>query len=131
MLFGSFMYLFERLSPDYPVVTVPGVSSPGAAAAAAGVPLASRNESLLLVPATLDEASLTARLAQANAAVVLKLGRHLGKARRALAAAGLADGACVVSRAGYDDQRIVALADATDDQPYFSLILARRREIPA
>lgn len=127
-LFGSFMYLFERLAPRFAVVTVPGVSSPGAAAAAAGLPLASRNESLVLVPATLDEDALAARLDGADAAVVMKLGRHLDKARRALARAGLDRGAVVVVRATHPDQRVVPLAEADAGQPYFSLILARRED---
>lgn len=127
-LFGSFMYLFDRLSADYPVVTVPGVSSPSAASAAAGLPLVSRHESLLMLPATLDEEALVDRLAHADAAVIMKLGRHFEKARRALQTAGMADGARVVVRASQDDQAIVALADADASQPYFSLILARRSE---
>ena len=128
-LFGSFMYLFDRLSPSCSVVTVPGVSSLGAAAAAAGLPLVSRNETLAVLPATLDEAALTQRLADTDAAVILKLGRHVAKVRRALMAAGMADGAHVVVRATHADETIVSLADADDDLPYFSLILSRRTEL--
>ena len=43
-LYGSFMYIFERLSRDHTVRVVPGVSSLGACAAAAGRPLVSRNQ---------------------------------------------------------------------------------------
>lgn len=127
-LFGSFMYVFDRLAAAHTVVTVPGVSSPGAAAAAAGLPLVSRNESLAVVPATLDENTLTQRLTHADAAVILKLGRHLDKARRALVAAGMAKGAVVVTRATFDDETVFPLEDAVDRLPYFSLILARRPE---
>lgn len=125
-LFGSFMYLFERLAPRFAVVTVPGVSSPAAASAVAGMPLVSRSETLVLVPATLDEDDLLRRLDGADAAVVMKVGRHLDKARRALTRAGLDGGAVVVVRATHADQRIVPLAEADALQPYFSLILARR-----
>lgn len=125
-LFGSFMYLFERLAPRFAVVTVPGVSSPAAASAVAGMPLVSRSETLVLVPATLDEDELTRRLENADAAVVMKVGRHLDKARRALVRAGMAADAVVVVRATHADEHVVALADADDKQPYFSLILARR-----
>ena len=54
-LYGSFMYVFSRLSQHHPVEVVPGVSSLGACAAVAGVPLVSRNQVLIIVPGTLDE----------------------------------------------------------------------------
>ena len=130
-LYGSFMYLFQRLVGRFEVVTVPGVSSLGAAAAQAGMPLVSRNETLAVVPATLDETTLIRRLADADAVCVLKGGRQLDKVRRVLTATGLADNAQVVVRATFEDGHVVPLAEAGDTTPYFSLVLARRdKEIP-
>lgn len=130
-LYGSFMYLFSRLGVDYPVVTVPGVTSLTAAAADAGMALVSRHETLAVVPATLDEATLVERLRGADAACVVKGGRHLDKVRRVLAVVGLAENAQVVTRASGADGTVVGLADAGEGAPYFSLVLTRRiKDIP-
>jgi precorrin-2/cobalt-factor-2 C20-methyltransferase len=50
-LYGSFMYLHERLHERYSIEVVPGVSSLTAAAAALGRPLAARNDILAVIPA--------------------------------------------------------------------------------
>lgn len=131
-LYGSFMYVFERLSHRVPVVVVPGVSSLGAAAAAAGVPLVSRNEVLCVLPAPLAEADLEARLRGAEAAAIMKVGRHLPKVRRVLTRLGLAGSAWYVERATMANQRVLPLADLDGDEaPYFSLILTRREPPPS
>ena len=48
--YGSFMYLFARLAPDYLTEVVPGVTSLTACAAAIGRPLAARNDVLKVLP---------------------------------------------------------------------------------
>ncbi len=128
-LYGSFMYLFARLAEDWPVVVVPGISSLNAAAAALNRPLVAGNESLTLIPATLPEADLTARLQACEAAAVLKVGRHLPKLKRALAAAGLLARADYIERIGFAEQRQFKLTDLAEDAaPYFSIVLVRRAE---
>jgi precorrin-2/cobalt-factor-2 C20-methyltransferase len=126
--YGSFMYLFGRVAERFPVEVVPGVSSLTACAAVLGAPLAARNDVLTVVPAPLDEAVLTARLRDAEAAAVIKVGRHLQKVRKVLQELGLADRARYVERATMGEQRILSLADMEDDSaPYFSMILIHRR----
>jgi precorrin-2/cobalt-factor-2 C20-methyltransferase len=125
--YGSFMYLFGRLAPRFPVEVVPGVSSLAAAAAVAGLPLVSRNEALAVVPAPLPEEELADRLADCDAAVVMKVGRHLTKVKRVLGRLGLLDGALYVERATMPDGRVLPLAQV-EEAPYFSLVLARRKE---
>ena len=128
-LYGSFMYIFERLSRDHTVRVVPGVSSLGACAAAAGRPLVSRNQVLSILPAPLDEEELERRLLDADAAAIMKVGRHLGKVKKVLARMGLDTGACYVERASMGDERICSLEDADEDAaPYFSMVLVRRGE---
>ena len=53
--YGSFSFLFQRMVERYPVRVIPGVSSLTACAAAAGAPLATRNDVLAVVPATLGD----------------------------------------------------------------------------
>ena len=125
--YGSFMYLFERLSGAYSTVVVPGVSSLVAVAAVAGVPLVSRNEVLSVLPAPLPEVELEARLARVEAAAIMKVGRHLAKVRKVLRRLGLEESAVYVERASMPNQRIRSLAEVGDDDaPYFSMILVRR-----
>jgi len=122
--YGSYMYLHDRLADRYEVEVVPGVCSMLGSAAVLGLPLVYRNQSLSVLSGVLPEAELKARLATAEAAVVMKLGRNFDKVRRVLGELGLADRAHYVERATMANQRIVAL-DAVDPMasPYFSMIL--------
>lgn len=126
--YGSFMYLFARLSGRVPVEIVPGVTSISAASAAAGFPLAARADVLVALPALLPDAELERRLAVADAAAILKLGRHFARVRALLRHLGLAAEARYVERATMAGGRVLPL-DAVDlaTAPYFSLILVHRR----
>lgn len=121
--YGSFMYLFGRLAGRHPVEIVPGVSSLGACAAAAGRPLVARNEALTVLPAPLADADLRARLAAGGAVALLKVGRHLGRVRALLQAEGLAGRAVYVGHASLGREAVLPLAEAPDPAPYFSMIL--------
>jgi precorrin-2/cobalt-factor-2 C20-methyltransferase len=126
--YGSFMYLFARLATRFTVEVVPGVSSLTACAAALQWPLASRDDVLSVIPATLPEADLMARLAATDAAAIIKLGRHLPKLRRVLDALGLAASARYIERATLPEQAIRPLADLADAAaPYFATVLVHRR----
>jgi precorrin-2/cobalt-factor-2 C20-methyltransferase len=126
--YGSFLYLFARLGARFAVTVVPGVSSLMACAGALGAPLAARNDVLSVIPATLDEAQLVARLAAAEAAAIIKLGRHFAKARAAIEALGLQDRARYIEHASLASQRIRPLAEIDPASvPYFSMILVHSR----
>lgn len=128
-LFGSFMYLFGRLSADHPTEVVPGVSSLGACAARAELPLVSRNQVLSVVPAPIDEADLERRISAADAVAIMKVGRHLAKVRRVLEKLGRLSDATYVERATLDNERVLPLSELDDEQaPYFSMILLRTSE---
>jgi precorrin-2/cobalt-factor-2 C20-methyltransferase len=122
--YGSFMYLFSRLAAEFHVDIVPGVSSLTACAAASRSPLAARDETLTVIPATLEAAALERRLAGVDAAAIIKLGRHFAKVRDVLLRRGLAGRARYVERASLPNQRILALADVDAAAvPYFAMIL--------
>ncbi|MBL4812223.1 MAG: precorrin-2 C(20)-methyltransferase [Rhodobacteraceae bacterium] len=123
LFFGSFMYLHARLAGKYDVSVVPGITSVSAATALAGLPLAARNDQLSVLSAGLEEAALTQRIAATDAAVIMKLGRHLPKLRRVIEALGLTARAHYVERVSLEGERLLPLADAPDTAPYFSMIL--------
>jgi precorrin-2/cobalt-factor-2 C20-methyltransferase len=123
-VYGSFAQLFDRLGERYPTEVVPGIASFTAAAAAARTPLVGRTQTLLVMPATLPPDELAARLIRADAAAILKVGRHLARVRNVLAELGLLERAIYVEHASAARERIVPLADlAVDEAPYFSLLL--------
>ncbi|MDE2911558.1 MAG: precorrin-2 C(20)-methyltransferase [Paracoccaceae bacterium] len=128
--FGSFMYLFSRLSSRYRVEVVPGVSSLTACAAVLGSPLAARNEVLTIVPGTLSDAELGRRIDGNEAVAIIKVGRHLPRIRSVLDRLGLTDSAGYVERATLPSQRIMPLRDAPAAAPYFSMILINRTRDP-
>lgn len=123
--YGSFMYLYARMADRYPVEVVPGVTSVTACAAVAGVPLVARNDRLTVLTGPMPEMELAERLRHCDAAVIMKLGRHFGKVKRALAANGLTDRAVYVERATLPAQRIGQVSEISE-APYFSMILVQR-----
>ena len=128
--YGSFMYLFARLSADYQVEVVPGVTSVTACAARAGMPLAARNERLTVLPGPLPEAELRARIEGAESVVIMKVGRHLAKIRGVIDALGLTADAVYVERATLPEEVVLPLAQAPEKAPYFSMILLTKGADP-
>jgi precorrin-2/cobalt-factor-2 C20-methyltransferase len=128
LFYGSFAGILTRLATRYRVTIVPGVSSLTACAAAASAPLVQRDEILAVIPAGLPEDELAARLAEAEFAAIIKLGRHFAKLRRVLARLGLLDGAVYVERASLPNQRVAPLATIDPASvPYFATALVRCR----
>ncbi|WP_103351976.1 precorrin-2 C(20)-methyltransferase [Amycolatopsis sp. CA-128772] len=122
--YGSYMYMHERLSGRYEAVVVPGVTSVSAASSVFGRPLVQRDEVLTVLPGTLPAPELARRLADTDAAAVLKLGRTFSSVREAFAEAGKLDEAVYVERATWGEQRIEPLASVDPASvPYFSLAL--------
>ncbi|WP_033292220.1 precorrin-2 C(20)-methyltransferase [Amycolatopsis jejuensis] len=122
--YGSYMYMHERLSGRFHAEVVPGVTSVSAAASVLGRPLVQRDEVLTVLPGTLPAPELARRLADTDAAAVLKLGRTFGSVREALAEAGKLDDAWYVERATWGQQRVEPFADVDPASvPYFSLAL--------
>ena len=122
LFYGSFIGILVRLADRFAIEIVPGVSSLMACPAAAAMPLVMRDEVLSVIPATLAEPDLAACLAAAEAAAIVKLGRHITKVKRVLAALGRLSGAVCVEHASLPEQRIRLLTEI-DDAPYFSLVL--------
>lgn len=132
LFYGSYMYLHDRLASRFPTEIVPGVTSISAASAAAACPLVRRTDVLTILPGTLPPPELARRLADTDAAAVLKLGRRtFAGVREALAQAGRLEDAVYVERASMAEQRILPVGDvASDDVPYFSLILSSGDSTP-
>lgn len=121
--YGSYAYLHERLATRYPTDVIPGVTAFSAAAAAAGTPVALRDDVLTVLPGTLAPDVLAARMRDADATVVMKLGRRFDGVREAAELANVAARAIYVERASGEAERVAPLADVVGGVPYMSLVL--------
>ena len=130
LFYGSFMYILARLRDDYAVEIVPGVASMSAAAAAHHHAMVARSDILTVLPGPLDDAALSDRIDQADALVMMKVGRHIGRIKALLSSKKLLSKALYVSHASLPEQQTMPLADAPDNAPYFSIILLYKGDDP-
>jgi precorrin-2/cobalt-factor-2 C20-methyltransferase len=124
LFYGSYMHLHTRLAPRFTTEIVAGVTGMSGCWSAAGTPIAQGDDVFTVLPATLPEAELARRLGDADAAVVMKVGRHLPKLRRALKTSGRLPRAIYVERGTMADAKMIPLAAKVDDEaPYFAVVL--------
>jgi precorrin-2 C20-methyltransferase/precorrin-3B C17-methyltransferase len=129
LFYSSYMYLHDRLSPRFPSEIVPGVTSLTAAATALRTPLARHEDILTVLPGTLPIPELARRLADTDAAVIMKLGRTFAGVREALRQAGRITDALYVERATTGDQRVMPVIEVDAGAvPYFSMIVVPGRD---
>jgi precorrin-2/cobalt-factor-2 C20-methyltransferase len=124
LFYGSYMHLHVRLSPHFPTEVIPGVTAMSGCWSQTGLPLVQGDDVLTVLPGTMSAFDLTRRLADTDAAVIMKVGRNLPKIRQALQMAGKLDRAIYVERGTMDNTASVRLADKPDDKaPYFAIVL--------
>jgi len=124
LFYGSYMHVHARLTPRFSAEIVAGVTGMSGCWSAAGAPIAQGDDVFTVLPATLEAGELERRLADCDAAVVMKLGRHLAKVRQALERTGRLARAIYVERGTMADAKMMRLADKTDDgAPYFAVVL--------
>jgi precorrin-2/cobalt-factor-2 C20-methyltransferase len=122
--YGSFMHMWRRLDGDFPVEIVPGVTGMSGCWTRANAPITWGNDILSVLPGTLGEEQLTQRLAETDAAIIMKVGKNLEKVRRAVTAAGLLARAIYVERGTMEGEQIMPLSECPDGSgPYFSMVL--------
>ena len=129
LFYSSYMYLHDRLADRYPSELVPGVTSISAAATAITTPLARHEDVLTVLPGTLPVPELARRLADTDAAAIMKLGRTFAGVREALRQAGRLDDARYVERASTGEQRTLPVIEVDPAEvPYFSMIIVPGRD---
>ncbi|WP_370311224.1 precorrin-2 C(20)-methyltransferase [Sagittula sp.] len=122
--YGSFMHLYERLKDTVRVEVVPAVTGMSAAWTASGAPITWGDDVLTVLMGTLPSETLIQRMTDADAIVVMKIGRNIGKIRHALREAGKYDRAWLVEYAAQEGQTVQRLSEAEDRvTPYFSIVL--------
>jgi len=127
LLYGSFIYLWQRLRDRFDCETIPGVSSILAGPARIGAALAAGSERVCIVPGTLDDDALEAAIGATEAVAILKVGRHLPRLKRLIERRGLLPDAHYIERATLPNEKVLPLADVPPESaPYFSIILIAR-----
>ena len=124
LFYSSFSYLHDRLAKRFGCEVVPGVTSISAASVAAATPLARHEDVLTVLPGTLPVAELARRLADTQAAVIMKLGRTFPAVVEALHRSGRVADAFYVERASTGTERVGSVLEVDPESvPYFSLII--------
>ena len=124
LFYGSYMHVHARLAARFPTEIVAGVTGMSGCWSAAGMPIAQGDDVFTVLPATLSEGELVRRLSEADAAVVMKVGRHLPKLRRALERSGRLRRALYVERGTTAAEKMIPLSAKPDnDAPYFAVVL--------
>ena len=132
LFYGTYMYLHDRLANRYDTAVVPGVTSVSGSAAAVATGLCRHEDVLTILPGTLPVPELARRLADTEAAVVMKLGRTFENVREALRQAGRLDEARYVERASSDAERVLSVADVdASTVPYMSMVVVPGRDLRA
>lgn len=122
--YGSFMHIYTRLKDVTPISVVPAITGMSAAWTATGIPITWGDDVMSVLLGTMPVADLTRHMEQADALVVMKVGRNLAKVRQAITQAGKLDRAWLIECASMDQQRVVPLAQAGDGAvPYFSIVI--------
>jgi precorrin-2/cobalt-factor-2 C20-methyltransferase len=124
LFYGSYMHLHVRLAARYAAEVIPGVTGMSGCWSQAGTPIAQGDDVLCVLPGTLDEEELARRLREADAAIIMKVGRNLPKIRRALASAGRLQRALYVERGTMEGGHSLPLAERDEaPAPYFAIVL--------
>ncbi|EFH11969.1 precorrin-2 C(20)-methyltransferase [Pseudoroseomonas cervicalis] len=128
-LYGSAMYLFDRLRGRFAVEVTPGITAMSGCWSRAAAPMVHGDDVLSVLPATMPEAELAEALQRCDAAVVMKLGRNLPKLRAVLERTGLLPRAIYAERGTMPGEVVMKLAERDDSPaPYFALVLIPGRQ---
>ena len=130
MIFSTFSYVLagvQELSPEAPVVIIPGVSSVMAAAASSGVPLATHGQRLAILPAAYGLDDLTEATSNFDTIVLMKVSPNIVNTLADLERLGLTGQSTYVRRVGTDREKVIKdVTKITDeDMDYFSLLIVK------
>lgn len=116
-LYATCAYLYPLIAPFFDCRVIPGIPAICAAAAAAGVPLASGREKLTILPGIAENAPLP----DGNL-VIMKAGRSIAALRKSAAQKN----AYIAVNVGMEGERLLPLRDAEDDSyPYFTTVFIK------
>ena len=128
--YGYILKYVQEMAPQYPVVSVPGITSYQAAAACLNQPLVEGEESLLLTSGAEGGDKLRTFAAKPERVVFLKAYRNVDDIVSAIEEAGVYESSVGISNCGQQDEKIFRdIHELCDRRPeYWTLILAKRKK---
>lgn len=122
-LYSSYSYLRELVEQGgYETVTIAGVPSFCAVAAALGKRLTAMDQPLTILPGSFG--AVAEELDRPGSKVIMKSGRALGEIKALLEEKGLAGRASLVADCGLPGERLFPdIRDSADEESYFTTIL--------
>ena len=132
LLYGSFVHVYRLMRERYPLVKIeiiPGISSIMAAAARAQIPLADGDESVAILPATVNRETLKVALLNFDTIVLLKVNRTISAILNLLREFNLIDNAIFVSKVTSPEEEIISQISQLEHRSieYMSLIIVRKK----
>jgi precorrin-2/cobalt-factor-2 C20-methyltransferase len=130
-LYSTFLYLYRIIREKYPEIgieIVPGITSVGAAAAVAGVPLGLAADRLAILPATYEEAQLRQTLIDFDTVVLMKVHRVFDRVYGLLRELRLEKSAVFVRRVGSSEEEVVTDISSLVGKKldYLSLLIVKK-----
>jgi precorrin-2/cobalt-factor-2 C20-methyltransferase len=128
--FGYILKYMRRLFPDLPVVTVPGITSYQASAAALNMPLVEGEQSLLVLSGANGGSRLARQIEQPDTVVFMKAYRNVHGICAALEDADMLAHSAGVVRCSLPEQEIVVDVKTLESRSpdYWTLIIARKTD---
>jgi precorrin-2/cobalt-factor-2 C20-methyltransferase len=131
LLYGTFIYILETLKESHPgieVEVIPGISSIGAAAARAIVPLASEDERIAIISGNREERVIRETIKSFETVVFMKMNTMLDRLLPILEDLKLTDKCVYVRRGTTQDEEIIRdIAQLKGEKvDYFSLLILRK-----
>jgi len=130
LFFGSYAYLQERLCEEFTCIAIPGISSPNAASAAAGIPLVMQKENYAVLSGRLSDEKILTHLNNFDSLVLMKVGQSRARLLALLETSGRLRDAVYVEYATREQQKVVYDVSTLDKSagPYFSLFIVTRQK---
>ena len=117
----------QDLCPEAPVKIIPGVSSVMAAAASSGVPLATHDQKLAILPAAYGLEELAEATSHFDTVVLMKVSPVIVNALADLEDLGLTENTTYVRRVSTDREKVIrdVRSIKEEDMDYFSLLIVK------
>ena len=134
LLYSTYIYLLRALRraiPDLKIVTVPGITAFGAAAALTDFPIGEGKEPVTIIPAADDLTAVRRALEYGGTVVLMKIGKRLPEILELLEGKELLENSVFVSHATMAEQRVETdlrrLKAEGPETGYLSIILVHCR----
>lgn len=133
MTYSTYGYILQNvkvLAPDLPIISVPGITSYQAAAAAVNTPLVEGEESLMVISGAKGGDCFRELSCRPDTVAFLKAYRNVSDICRALEEVGMKENSVAVANCGLPDQKIFTdIQELCEKEPeYWTLVLAKKKK---